>query len=55
MIVMSILFIIAIATEIFLADEFKPKSLFGYLLINTIISGIISSIVLENLNIVVTK
>ena len=54
-IVISILFIISIATEIFLEDDLKPKSLFGYLLLNTLISGIISSVILEKLNVTITS
>ena len=49
-IIISILFIITIAVEIFLEDDFKPKSLFGYLLLNTVLSGIISTVILEQLN-----
>ena len=52
-IVISILFIIAIATEIFLKDDLKPQSLFAYILLNTLISGLISSIILEKLNITI--
>ena len=54
-IVISILFIITIATEIFLEDDLKPQSLFAYLLLNTLISGIISSVILEKLNITITS
>ena len=49
-IIISILFIITIAVEIFLEDDFKPKSLFGYLLLNTVLSGIISTVILEQLD-----
>lgn len=54
-IIISILFIITIAVEIFLEDDFKPKSLFGYLLLNTVLSGIISTIILERLNTKITS
>lgn len=54
-IIISILFIITIAVEIFLEDDFKPKSLFGYLLLNTILSGIISTVILERLNTKITS
>ncbi len=54
-IIISILFIITIAVEIFLEDDFKPKSLFGYLLLNTFISGIVSSLILEKVNITLTS
>jgi hypothetical protein len=54
-IIISILFIITIAVEIFLEDDFKPKSLFGYLLLNTILSGIISTVILERLNTKITE
>lgn len=54
-IIISILFIITIAVEIFLEDDFKPKSLFGYLLLNTLLSGIISTIILERLNTKITS
>lgn len=53
-IIISILFIITIAIEIFLEDDFKPKSLFGYLLLNTVLSGIISTIILEKLDTKIT-
>ena len=54
-IIISILFIITIAVEIFLEDDFKPKSLFGYILLNTLLSGIISTIILERLNTKITS
>jgi len=53
-IIISILFIITISIEIFLEDDFKPKSLFGYLLLNTVLSGIISTIILEKLDTKIT-
>ncbi len=44
LIVIALLFIIAIAVEVFIDDYVKPKTMFMYLLISTILTSIISYI-----------
>jgi hypothetical protein len=51
---MAILLIIAIGMEVFLADVIKPKTRFGYIVIGTFASGIISTILVEKLDAKIT-
>jgi hypothetical protein len=48
--VMAILFVIAVASEIFIEDHMKPSSLFGYLIITTMFSGVLSSVIVEKID-----
>ena len=54
-IILSILLIIAIALEIFLADIIRPTSLFGYIFLGTVISGVTSTFILESLDAKLTR
>tara|TARA_B110000967_G_C18663781_1_gene449509 strand:+ start:172 stop:330 length:159 start_codon:yes stop_codon:yes gene_type:complete len=47
---MAILFVIAVASEIFIEDHMKPSSLFGYLIITTMFSGVLSSVIVEKID-----
>jgi hypothetical protein len=45
MLVMAIYFIMAISTEIIIDDFIKPHSVFTYLLITTLITGLAATII----------
>lgn len=49
-VVVSILFIMAVAAEVFIDSYMKPSSLFGYLLVTTLLSGVMASVVVEKIN-----
>ena len=49
-IVTAVLFIFAVASEVFVDDVMKPRTIFGYLVITTLITGIIASVVVEKIN-----
>jgi hypothetical protein len=48
--VMAILFIMAVASEVFIDDFLEPSSMFGYLILTTLISGLTASVVVEKIN-----
>lgn len=48
--VMAILFVVAVATEAFVDDVMRPSTVFGFLAISTLISGLTTTIVTEKLN-----
>jgi hypothetical protein len=48
--VFAILFVVAVATEIFVQDTVRPAGLFGYLAISTLISGAITTAITERLD-----
>lgn len=50
-IVVAILFIMAVAAEVFTIDLLKPASLFASLIITTLATGIFTSAVFEKTNI----
>jgi high-affinity K+ transport system ATPase subunit B len=39
-VVMAIYFVIAVAAEVFIDDYVKPQSVFAYLLVSTLVTGI---------------
>ena len=47
--VFAILLVMAIVAEVFTDEIAKPKTLFGYLAISTLVSGITTTIVTEKL------
>jgi len=49
-IIMAILFVMAVASEVFVDDIMKPSSLFGYLIITTLITGILATVIVEKVN-----
>lgn len=49
-VVMAILFVMAVAAEVFVVDFMKPSSLFGYLIVTTLITGILASAIIEKVN-----
>jgi hypothetical protein len=49
-IVMSILFLMAVAAEVFVDGFMKPSSLFGYLIITTMTTGVLASVIIEKIN-----
>jgi len=50
-IVICILFIISVITEIIIDDNIHPHSVFLYLFISTILSGITTAFIIEGINI----
>lgn len=48
-IVMAILFIMAVAAEVFIDDFLHPQSLFTYLLLTALISGLAATAAVEKL------
>ena len=48
--VFAILFVVAVATEIFVEDTLRPVGLFAYLAISTLVSGAITTVVTERLD-----
>jgi antibiotic biosynthesis monooxygenase (ABM) superfamily enzyme len=50
LIVTAILFVAAVASEVFVDAYMRPSSLFGYLLITTLISGYLSTFATEKIN-----
>ena len=53
--VVAILFILAVATQVFVTEFLDPSSLFQYTVFMTIISGIISSIIIEQMDVKILK
>ena len=49
-IVVAILFIVAVASEVFIDGLMKPSSLFGYLVISTMITGVFASVIIQNID-----
>lgn len=49
-IVTAILFVMAVAAEVFVDDLMKPSSLFGYLIVTTLITGVLASAIVEKLD-----
>lgn len=49
-VVMAILFIMAVAAEVFVDSFMKPASLFGYLIITTMITGVLASVIVKKIN-----
>jgi hypothetical protein len=43
--VMALYYVLAVASEVFVDDFVKPRSLFSYLLVSTILSGIVALVV----------
>jgi hypothetical protein len=48
--VVAILFIIAVATEVFIVDLMHPMSTFSYFVLTTLLSGVLASIVVERID-----
>ena len=49
-ITVAILFVMAVAAEVFVDDFMKPSSLFGYLLVTTLITGVLTTMIFEKIN-----
>lgn len=49
-IVMAILLVIAVTTELFIDDYMRPSTLFASIVVSTLVSGVVSTIVVEKLN-----
>ena len=49
-VVVAILFIMAVAAEVFVDGFMKPSSLFGYLIITTLVAGVLASVIVEKIN-----
>lgn len=49
-VVVSILFIMAVASEVFINGVMQPSSAFGYLLLSTTISGVLTAIILAKID-----
>ena len=49
-IVFSIMFVIAVACEVFMDDLMRPSSLFGSLIFSTLFTGLLASLILEKMN-----
>lgn len=49
-IVTAILFIMAVAAEVFVDGVLRPSSIFGYLIVTTLISGVCSSVIIGKIN-----
>lgn len=49
-VVFCILFILAVASEIFVREELHPRSKFQNLLLTTILSGLLAGLVIEKMN-----
>jgi hypothetical protein len=49
-VVVSILFIMAVASEVFINGVLHPASAFGYLLLSTTISGVLTSVILAKID-----
>lgn len=50
LIVTAIMFIMAMAAQVFIDDFLKPPGLFGYLILTTLISGVITSVITEKID-----
>ena len=48
--VLAILFAMAVATEAFVEDIVRPPTLFGYLIISTLVGGLITTVISEKLD-----
>lgn len=48
-IVVAVLFVMAVASEVFIDDFLHPRSLFVYLLLTALISGLTATAVVERL------
>ena len=48
--VIAVLLVMAVVTEVFVDDVARPRTVFGYLLISTLVSGIVTTVVLEKLD-----
>ena len=49
-VVLAILFIMAVAAEVFVDAFVRTSSLFNYLLVTTIVTGVITSAIVEKVN-----
>jgi len=54
-IVTAILFIMAVAAEVFVTGFMKPTSLFGYLIVTTLITGVLASVIVERIDVVINE
>lgn len=45
----AVLFVIAVASEIFIADQLRPRTQFGYFLVTVILGGIGGALLLESM------
>ena len=50
LITVAILFVMAVAAEVFVDDFMKPSSLFGYLFVTTLITGVLTTMIFEKIN-----
>jgi len=51
LLVVSILFIFAVATQVFMGDFIQTNSLFVYMLFSSVVTGLISSILIEKIDV----
>jgi len=49
--VVSVLFIIAAASEVFIAERVKPRTTTGYLLLTVLLSGLGGGLILETMGV----
>lgn len=47
--VVAILFVVAVATEAFVDDVMRPTTVFGFLAISTLLSGLTTTVITEKL------
>ena len=50
-IIMAILFIMAVAAQVYTTDVMKPTSVFRYLIVTTLITGIFASGLIKRMNV----
>lgn len=48
--VVAILFIMAVAAEVFVDDVMKPTSVFGVLAVTTLTTGVLASVITEKID-----
>ena len=53
-VVVAILFIMAVAAQVFVDDLLHPSSVFGYLFVTTLITGVLASAITEKINMRIT-
>jgi len=53
--ILAIVFIISLASEVFIDDLVRPQSAFGYLLISSVFTGILATILVETIDVQITR
>jgi phage-related holin len=49
-VVVAILFIMAVAAEVFVGGFMQPSSLFSYLIVTTLITGVLASVIIQKID-----